>query len=83
MCRGSEAEHITAFKTALGLADEDAAPVHLDVGRRILRLRYEAGSSASDVQQRRVRCLVTSARALVGAVLWAGPADRQGGVACC
>ena len=43
---GTEAVRVAAFKDALGLADEDAAPVHLDVGRRFARERYEAGSRA-------------------------------------
>ncbi|KAK9806692.1 hypothetical protein WJX73_008929 [Symbiochloris irregularis] len=50
---GTEADRIRAFKDALQLSDEDAAPVHLDVGRRILRLRYEAGGGKSDIQQRK------------------------------
>lgn len=39
-----------AFKAALGLSDVDAAPVHMDVGRRILRSRIEAGSRGEDAE---------------------------------
>jgi len=39
-----------AFKAALGLTDVDAAPVHIDVGRRILRGRMEAGSRGEDIE---------------------------------
>ena len=42
-----------AFKDALGLADEDAAPVHIDAGRRLMRSRLEAGSRGGDFEQRR------------------------------
>ena len=38
------------FKAALGLTDVDAAPVHIDVGRRILRGRMEAGSRGEDIE---------------------------------
>ena len=63
-----EAERIAAFKTALGLSDEDAAPVHLDVGRRILRLRYEASSAKSDIQQRKVWAAVLAVHVAVALV---------------
>lgn len=49
--RGDEADRIRAFKEALGLADEDAAPVHIDVGRRIMRSRFEAGSRRDSSEQ--------------------------------
>lgn len=42
-----------AFKDALGLADEDAAPVHIDAGRRLMRSRLEAGTRGGDFEQRR------------------------------
>ena len=51
--RGDEAEKVRAFKDALGLADEDAAPVHIDAGRRLMRSRLEAGSRGADFEQRR------------------------------
>lgn len=44
------------FKEALSLSDEDAAPVHLDVGRRFLRQRFEAGNKNQDAEERKV-CL--------------------------
>jgi hypothetical protein len=43
---GDEASRIASFRDALGLTDEDAAPVHIDVGRRLSRDRAEAGSRA-------------------------------------
>ena len=43
---------MAAFKDALGLLDEDAAPVHMDVGRRLMRARFEAGSRAGDARAR-------------------------------
>ncbi|KAK9839292.1 hypothetical protein WJX81_005958 [Elliptochloris bilobata] len=51
--KGDEAEKLRAFKDALGLADEDAAPVHIDAGRRLMRSRLEAGSRGADFEQRR------------------------------
>ena len=51
--RGDEADKVRAFKDALGLADEDAAPVHIDAGRRLMRSRLEAGSRGGDFEQRR------------------------------
>jgi hypothetical protein len=51
--RGDEAALIRAFKAALGLDDVAAAPAHLEVGRRALRGRLEAGSRAEDVGARR------------------------------
>jgi Chloroplast envelope transporter len=51
---GREADDIRQFKDALGLSDEDAAPVHIDVGRRFLRSRFEAGSRNEDVESRKV-----------------------------
>ena len=46
--RGNEADSIRAFKEALGLSDEDAAPAHIDVGRRIMRSRFEASTRAGN-----------------------------------
>lgn len=50
---GNEPTLIQNFKSALGLTDVDAAPVHIDVGRRILRGRMEAGSRADDFEARK------------------------------
>jgi hypothetical protein len=46
----SAAALLQSFKSALGLTDVDAAPVHMDVGRRILRGRMEAGSRGEDIE---------------------------------
>jgi len=35
--RGDEATKMISFKNALGLSDEDAAPVHVEVARRLFR----------------------------------------------
>lgn len=50
---GNEPAQIQNFKNALGLSDIDAAPVHMDVGRRILRGRLEAGSRSDDYEARK------------------------------
>lgn len=50
---GNEHVLIQDFKNALGLTDEDAAPVHIDVGRRVLRGRLEAGSRGEDFEARK------------------------------
>jgi hypothetical protein len=47
---GREPQLIQAFKAALALPDVDAAPAHIEVGRRILRGRLEAGSRGEDVE---------------------------------
>ncbi|KAG2482678.1 hypothetical protein HYH03_018413 [Edaphochlamys debaryana] len=39
--KGDEAVKVAAFKECLGLADEDAAPVHIEVGRRFMREGFE------------------------------------------
>ncbi|EFJ41589.1 hypothetical protein VOLCADRAFT_98450 [Volvox carteri f. nagariensis] len=39
--KGDEAAKVAAFKDILGLADEDAAPVHIEVGRRFMREGFE------------------------------------------
>ena len=49
--RGNEADNIRAFKEALGLSDEDAAPAHIDVGRRIMRSRFEASTRSGNSDQ--------------------------------
>ena len=51
--RGDEQLLIQGFKAALGLTDVEAAPVHLDVGRRVLRGRLEAGSRSEDMEARK------------------------------
>lgn len=50
---GSEHILIQNFKAALGLTDNDAAPVHMDVGRRVLRGRLEAGTRGEDMEARK------------------------------
>jgi hypothetical protein len=50
---GHEQVLIQNFKNALGLTDEDAAPVHIDVGRRVLRGRLEASSRGEDYEARK------------------------------
>ena len=52
---GQEPEKVRAFKQALGLSDVDAAPVHLDVGRRLVRSSYEAGSREANALEKKVR----------------------------
>lgn len=52
---GQEPILIQNFKAALGLQDVDAAPVHIDVGRRILRGRLESSSRNEDTEARKVR----------------------------
>eukprot|EP00271_Cylindrocystis_brebissonii_P002637 TRINITY_DN13403_c0_g1_i1.p1 TRINITY_DN13403_c0_g1~~TRINITY_DN13403_c0_g1_i1.p1 ORF type:complete len:1135 (-),score=312.95 TRINITY_DN13403_c0_g1_i1:1036-4398(-) len=42
---GHEVEAIKRFKGVLGLDDDDAAAMHMEVGRRIQRQRLETGSS--------------------------------------
>ena len=50
---GGEALLIQNFKSALGLSDVDAAPVHMDVGRRVLRGRMESSSRGEDIEARK------------------------------
>jgi hypothetical protein len=40
---GNEVDSIKRFKDSLGIRDEDAADVHIEIGRRINRLKSEAG----------------------------------------
>jgi hypothetical protein len=66
--RGDEAESIRAFKEALGLSDEDAAPVHIDVGRRIMRSRFEASTrSGSSESFRALQKLIYVSELVFGA----------------
>jgi hypothetical protein len=53
VCRGDESDKLRGFLDAVGLSDEDAAQVHLDVGRRIMRSRFESSSRDSEGEQRR------------------------------
>ena len=66
--RGTEAGAIRTFKAALGLSDEDAAPVHIDVGRRIMRSRFEAASrSGSSESFRALQKLIYVSELVFGA----------------
>lgn len=47
-------ERLVRFKGALGLSDEEAAPVHITVGQRMMRGRIEAPDRYSEAQERRV-----------------------------
>eukprot|EP00897_Mesotaenium_endlicherianum_P003286 jgi/Mesen1/2986/ME000176S02024 len=51
--RGDEAESIVRFKQSLGLEDDDAANVHIEIGRRMFRQRMETGDKEMAVQERR------------------------------
>ena len=51
--KGDEADRIVAFKAALGITDEDAAAVHLEVGRRIFRQRLEVSGRDGATEERR------------------------------
>jgi len=50
---GDEAPSVLAFKNALGLSDEDAAPVHIEVARRLFRQGYETKDRAMQFEQRK------------------------------
>lgn len=50
---GDEPALIQNFKAALDLPDIEAAPAHIEVGRRVLRGRLEAGSRSEDVAARK------------------------------
>lgn len=51
--RGDEAPKISAFKAALGLSDEEAAPVHVEVARRLFRQGYESKDRGLQFEQRK------------------------------
>jgi len=51
--KGDEAAKVSSFKTALGLSDEDAAPVHVEVARRLFRQGYETKDRAQQFEQRK------------------------------
>ena len=57
-CRGFEPERIIKFRDALGLSDEDAAAVHIDVGRRFSRQRQEAAKQADKSAQLKVLLII-------------------------
>ena len=50
---GTEHLAILSFKSALGLSDNDAAGVHIDAGRRVLRGRLESGTRGEDQEARK------------------------------
>ena len=54
-CRGGESDKVKQFKESLGLSDEDAAPVHIEVARRLFRQGYETGDRQQQFEQRKVR----------------------------
>ena len=52
---GDEADKLNAFKAALGLSDEEAAPAHLDLGRRLYRQGFETKDRQQQFEQKKVR----------------------------
>lgn len=52
-CSGTEAAKVRAFKDVLGLSDEDAAPVHIEVGRRLSRIGFEYKDRQAQFEQRK------------------------------
>ncbi|KAF6255592.1 hypothetical protein COO60DRAFT_1641425 [Scenedesmus sp. NREL 46B-D3] len=50
---GDEAGKVRVFKDVLGLSDEDAAPVHIEVGRRLSRIGFEYKDRQSQFEQRK------------------------------
>ena len=53
--RGDEADRVRALKEALGLSDEDAAPAHIDVARRLYRQGFETKDRQQQFEQRKVK----------------------------
>mmetsp|Transcript_30974 Transcript_30974/g.68639 ORF Transcript_30974/g.68639 Transcript_30974/m.68639 type:complete len:1037 (+) Transcript_30974:146-3256(+) len=51
--RGDEADRVRALKDALGLSDEDAAPAHIDVARRLYRQGFETKDRQQQFEQRK------------------------------
>jgi len=49
---GWEADALRSFKEALNLQDADAAEAHIEVGRRIFRMRSEVGGRDAEMQER-------------------------------
>jgi Chloroplast envelope transporter len=54
-CSGDEYVRVRSFRSALGLSDEDAAEVHLDVGKRLYSRAYEAKDRNAAFEQKKVR----------------------------
>lgn len=52
-CRGDEPQQLRQFKDALSLDNTAAAEVHMNLARRFLRERAEAGSRSQDSEQRK------------------------------
>lgn len=50
---GTLPDKIRSFKTALGITDEDAAAVHMDVGRRFSRSTFEEGTRIEQMASRK------------------------------
>lgn len=50
---GTEPDMIRSFKEALGITDEDAAAVHMDVGRRLSRLTFESENKGAEAEARK------------------------------
>ncbi|WIA15162.1 hypothetical protein OEZ85_001848 [Tetradesmus obliquus] len=50
---GDEANKVRVFKDVLGLSDDDAAPVHIEVGRRLSRIGFEYKDRQSQFEQRK------------------------------
>ncbi len=50
---GDEGPKVAAFKEALGLGDEEAAPVFIEVGRRLSRAGYEVNNRLGQFEQRK------------------------------
>lgn len=53
LCRGDEPQQLRQFKDALGLDNTAAAEVHMNLARRFLRERAEAGSRTQGAEQRK------------------------------
>lgn len=54
LCRGDEPQQLRQFKDALGMDNNAAAEVHMNVARQLMRERAEAGSRRGDTEQRKV-----------------------------
>lgn len=57
LLRGDEPEKVAGFKRALGITDEDAAAVHLDVGRRLRRVAVESEGKNAGADAKKVSLL--------------------------
>ncbi|GFP97345.1 protein tic110 chloroplastic [Phtheirospermum japonicum] len=51
--KGDEVETIIKFKNSLGIDEQNAAAMHMEIGRRIFRQRLETGDREADMEQRR------------------------------